>query len=129
MITKSPRSILRLVCTAGIGAAMLLGGAVSSTSAAASLTPLGFLSDLPGYSMAHGVDPAADGWTDLYAPGISADGNTIVGIGTRNGYAEAFVAVLGTVPEPSSFALLPFAAPALLVRRRSHPHRTARRYW
>jgi probable HAF family extracellular repeat protein len=67
--------------------------------------------------LSHGVDPAADGWTDLFeARGISADGNTIVGIGRRNGNAEAFVAV---VPEPASIGLtLPLAAAALRRRRK-----------
>ena len=49
--------------------------------------------------LSHGVNPAADGWTDLYSVGgISADGNTIVGFGERNGQPEAFVATLA-VPE------------------------------
>jgi probable HAF family extracellular repeat protein len=48
--------------------------------------------------LANGVNPAADGWTALgWALGISADGNTIVGHGTRNGI-EAFVA---TLPQPA----------------------------
>ena len=55
--------------------------------------------------LVQGVDPAADGWTKLeVASGISADGNTIVGWGTRNGYTEAFVAVIGVVPEPAAGA-------------------------
>ena len=65
--------------------------------------------------LAQGVDPAADGWTELAAAsGISADGNTIVGWGTRNDNTEAFVAV---VPEPAGLALL-VASGALAVRRR-----------
>ena len=52
--------------------------------------------------LANGVDPAADGWTQLIrASGVSANGNTIVGYGIRNGNIEAFVAV---VPEPASSA-------------------------
>jgi probable HAF family extracellular repeat protein len=54
--------------------------------------------------VAHGVDPAADGWTSLYASGISADGNTIVGNGTRNGNTEAFAAFIPIAPElPGDF--------------------------
>jgi hypothetical protein len=54
--------------------------------------------------VAQGVDPAADGWSRLVeARGVSDDGNTIVGYGWRNGYDEAFVAV---VPEPGTWALL-----------------------
>jgi len=62
-ITKSSRSILPLVRTAGIVAAMLLGGAVSTAFAAASLTPLGHL----------------PGGADSDANGVSADGSVVVG--------------------------------------------------
>jgi probable HAF family extracellular repeat protein len=42
--------------------------------------------------LSHGVDPAADGWSRLeFAKAVSADGNTIVGDGIRNGHQEAFV--------------------------------------
>jgi probable HAF family extracellular repeat protein len=52
--------------------------------------------------LAHSVNPAADGWITLIdAQGISADGNTIVGFGNRNGRGEAFVAV---IPQPSSIS-------------------------
>jgi probable HAF family extracellular repeat protein len=45
--------------------------------------------------LVNGLDPAADGWTSLWdARGVSADGNTIVGTGIRNGNAEAFIAVI-----------------------------------
>lgn len=44
--------------------------------------------------VAHGVDPAADGWTSLGALDISRDGRTIVGTGGRNGNIEAFIAVV-----------------------------------
>jgi hypothetical protein len=65
--------------------------------------------------LVQGVDPAANGWTKLEAAsGISADGNMIVGWGTRNGNTEAFVAV---VPEPSAVAILA-ASGALAVRGR-----------
>jgi probable HAF family extracellular repeat protein len=69
--------------------------------------------------LSHGVDPAADGWTDLYeARGISADGNTIVGIGARDGNAEAFVAILDAVPEPAAGSLALLGASSILLRRR-----------
>jgi len=49
--------------------------------------------------LAAGIDPAAPangGWTKLeQAFAVSADGNTIAGVGIRNGNDEAFVAVLG----------------------------------
>jgi uncharacterized membrane protein len=45
--------------------------------------------------LAQGVDPAAGGWSSLTeATAVSADGNTIVGYGTRNGNTEAFAAVV-----------------------------------
>ena len=54
--------------------------------------------------LAEGVDPAADGWERLLAAqDISADGNTIVGQGTRNGNIEAFVAVIPVVPQPGDY--------------------------
>jgi probable HAF family extracellular repeat protein len=65
--------------------------------------------------LSHGVDPAADGWSRLeFAKALSADGNTIVGDGIRNGNTEGFVAV---VPEPAGLTLL-VASAALAVRRR-----------
>ena len=61
------------------------------------------------------MDPAADGWSSFsLAVDVSFDGNTIAGVGIRNGNSEAFVAV---VPEPSGLLLLAAAAPALLRRR------------
>jgi probable HAF family extracellular repeat protein len=72
--------------------------------------------------LSHGINSAADGWTSLgSAKAISADGNTIVGDGIRNGNSEAFVAVIPTiVPEPAGgvLALLSVSS-ILLVRRRS----------
>jgi probable HAF family extracellular repeat protein len=67
--------------------------------------------------LSHGVDPAADGWTELSgAYGISANGTTIVGSGMRNGNTEAFVAV---VPEPAGLTLLVASAALAVCRRRA----------
>jgi probable HAF family extracellular repeat protein len=66
--------------------------------------------------LSRGVDPAANGWSSLgWAKAVSADGNTIVGDGYRNGRGEAFVAV---IPEPTGLALLLATSGALSVRRR-----------
>jgi probable HAF family extracellular repeat protein len=66
--------------------------------------------------VANGVDPAADGWTDLgTANDVSADGTHVAGQGNRNGHLEAYLAI---VPEPASLSLLALAAPAMLTRRR-----------
>ena len=66
--------------------------------------------------VAAGIDPAADGWTQLtWATGVSADGNTFIGVGARNGNLEAFVA---TIPEPGALGLISLALPALLRRRK-----------
>ena len=82
----------------------------------------GGVRDLWDLLLSHGVDPAADGWSALSAAGdISADGNTIVGYGTRNGNTEAFVAFVPNVPEPSGLVLLTLALPAIFHRRRSRP--------
>jgi probable HAF family extracellular repeat protein len=68
---------------------------------------------------ANGVNPAADGWTNLTAiTGISADGHTIVGYGNRSGGFEGFVAVIPTIPEPGSVGLIAVASVTLLRRRR-----------
>jgi probable HAF family extracellular repeat protein len=72
--------------------------------------------------LSQGVNPAADGWTSLsIANGISADGNTIVGNGIRNGNDEAFVAVSPTiVPELAAGTLAQLGVSSiLLLRRRS----------
>jgi probable HAF family extracellular repeat protein len=66
--------------------------------------------------IAAGVNPADDGWTTLGgAYGISADGNTIVGFGVRNGNAEGFIAV---IPEPGAIGALACAAVLMLRRGR-----------
>jgi probable HAF family extracellular repeat protein len=55
----------------------------------------GGVRDLWNLLLSQGVDPAVDGWTQLYsAQGISADGSTIIGTGIRNNNTEAFVATL-----------------------------------
>jgi probable HAF family extracellular repeat protein len=77
-------------------------------------TPEGGMRDLWDVLLSQGVDPAADGWSRLeLGKALSADGNTIVGDGIRNGQQEAFVAV---VPEPAGLALLA-ASGVLAVRR------------
>ena len=74
-MTNSHRSILSLVCTAGAVAAVLLGGPVSTASAAASLTPLG---DLPG------------GVFDSRANAVSGDGSVVVGTSSSASGAQTF---------------------------------------
>ena len=49
------------------------------------------------------------------ANGISPDGSTIVGYGTRNGNQEAFVAV---IPEPATTVSVVLPAAALTATRR-----------
>jgi probable HAF family extracellular repeat protein len=74
MITKLSCSLPQLVSTAGIVAAMLLGGAVSTACAAASLTPLGGLY----------------GGIFSEANGVSADGSVVVGRSDSASGQEAF---------------------------------------
>jgi probable HAF family extracellular repeat protein len=82
-------------------------------------TPDGGMRTLWDVLLSHGVDPAADGWSALqFAKATSANGNTIVGDGIRNGHSEAFVAVISVVPEPSHGALLLSGPLLLLVRTR-----------
>jgi probable HAF family extracellular repeat protein len=69
--------------------------------------------------LSHGVDPAADGWTELTAAtDISADGSTIIGSGIRNDNHEAFVAVIPIVPEPAAGALALLGVSSILLLRR-----------
>jgi probable HAF family extracellular repeat protein len=78
-------------------------------------TSAGGIESLWDVLLAHGIDPAADGWTHLIrATGVSANGNTIVGFGARNGNTESFIAV---VPEPTGLRLIGLAVLALLRRR------------
>jgi hypothetical protein len=63
-----------------------------------------------------------DGCRLINATGISHDGRTVVGTGIGpNGHAQAFVATIGAVPEPSTFVLAAFVAVSLigLMIRRS----------
>lgn len=51
--------------------------------------------------LAHGVDPADDGWSTLtLATAISPDGRYLAGTGVRNGLETAFLINFGAVPEP-----------------------------
>jgi probable HAF family extracellular repeat protein len=60
-----------------------------------------------------------DGWSLIYAQGISDDGRRIVGIGTSpEGNTEAWMVTL-PIPEPSSFVLLAIASVAFPSRRLS----------
>ena len=77
-------------------------------------TSAGGIESLWDVLLAHGIDPAAGGWTHLVrATGVSANGNAIVGFGARNGNVESFIAV---VPEPGCLSLFGLAVPALLCR-------------
>ena len=63
-----------------------------------------------------GLDLA--GWTLYEATSVSADGNTVVGIGSKPlGKAEAWIAV---IPEPSTALLLATGLLGLAIRRRTH---------
>jgi probable HAF family extracellular repeat protein len=67
--------------------------------------------------LANGIDPAADGWSQLVnATAVSLDGSTIAGFGYRagDGHEEGFVAV---VPEPGMAATLGLVAVLSLPRR------------
>jgi probable HAF family extracellular repeat protein len=106
----------------GDGSTVVGYSATSSSNEAFLWTSAGGMQRLWDVLLAHGVDPAASGWTSLGpAWGISADGDTIVGSGQRNGNTEAFVAV---IPEPSSLVLLGFGG-AFLLRPRRHRRQPA----
>jgi len=75
---KARRSVMSLVCSAGAAAAVLFGGAVSNASAAATLTPLGFLG------------AGTSGFTLSLARGVSANGSTVVGYSETASVDEAF---------------------------------------
>ncbi len=62
----------------------------------------GGMVNLRDFLVEHGVSNLTD-WTLIWASGVSADGNTIVGFGTNpDGYQEAWIA---TVPEPATITL------------------------
>jgi hypothetical protein len=65
-----------------------------------------------------GVGIDLTGWTLTHVNGISADGNTIAGLGINpSGFSEAWVA---TIPEPSTGLLFGFGLVGLAVKRRLH---------
>lgn len=68
----------------------------------------------------NGLDDVADGWFIGAASGVSADGHWITGFGVNpDGYQEAWLAYLPTIPTPNSLA--PLAAMSLFTtRRRRH---------
>lgn len=70
-----------------------------------------------------GIDLAAAGWTRLIeARAVSADGRTIVGLGTRTGSDwEAFVVHLDAIPEPGTAVV--FGLGALLLASRARRRR------
>ena len=72
--------------------------------------------NLQSVLVGYGVDMT--GWSLSQASAISADGRTIVGLGTHNGLTEGFVA---TIPEPGTFAALAMGMASIggmLIRRR-----------
>jgi hypothetical protein len=115
-------SIARAV--SGDGSVVVGTGVSASGGEAFHWTQGGGMLRLWDVLLAAGVDPAADGWTSLpSAYDVSLDGNTVVGLGFRNGNPEAFVAV---VPEPR-LALAAFGTAALLYRRPGHRDTTRER--
>lgn len=66
---------------------------------------------------AEGID--LTGWDLSHATGISADGHTIVGYGTNpSGQTEAWLAVIGEVPEPGTALLVTTGVLGLAASRR-----------
>jgi uncharacterized membrane protein len=77
-----------------------------------------------------GLSESLQGWTLTRSRGVSADGRTVVGVGTNpDGNTEAWIAHLGTpVPEPSTWVLGVIAvgiATLLLLRSRRLCDRSA----
>lgn len=119
-----------------IGLGDLAGGAFSS--AAMSVSDNGFVvgrgttamgTEAFLWSQASGMRRLADvltgegldlaGWTLTSANGISRDGSTIVGTGIDpTGKTQAWMARVGVVPEPGTFAALGLGALAFLRQRR-----------
>jgi probable HAF family extracellular repeat protein len=76
------------------------------------------MQSLQSYLTGLGVNTT--GWQLYRATGVSADGLTIVGVGTNpSGFSEAFVANISPVPEPETWLLFAVGFGLLAVARRS----------
>jgi hypothetical protein len=67
---------------------------------------------------ASGIDLSGWSLSSMTIADISADGSTVVGNGTFNGFARGFVITGLTIPSPSAAALLGSAPVFCLARRR-----------
>jgi probable HAF family extracellular repeat protein len=86
------------------GSVIVGGGNSASGPEAVRWTSGGGTQRLWDVLLAQGVNPAAGGWSSLnVATGVSADGNTIIGSGTRNGNPEAFIAVVSVIPDTKTY--------------------------
>jgi probable HAF family extracellular repeat protein len=81
-------------------------------------TPGAGMQSLQFYLTGLGVDTT--GWGQYDAVGVSADGSTIVGVGTNpSGFTEAFAANIAPIPEPETWLLFAVGFGLLAVARRS----------
>jgi hypothetical protein len=79
----------------------------------------------------YGLGESMIGWNLTTARAVSADNQTIVGIGRHlNGNREAWIAFLGTpVPEPSTLLLAALALAPLTLRRHGERNRQPHGSW